>query len=198
MVPRENPIAGRAGFFMLRFIPSFNSMKSTTLGLVFLASGLALAGCASRAKPTPEDTAPDKPLFRITTKTEPKEVRAEVLRNLAGTSWLVVELDGQPVSPPLDGWAPQSLEFDAAGKAVSGHAGVNRFGGRYMSRGEDLRFGPLAMTRRIGPEVQMEAERRLTEAVSQVVAWRQAGSNVVLSDAGARRVMLLAPAPKAE
>ena len=168
-------------------------MKSTTLGLVFLASGLALAGCASRAIPTPEDTAPDKPLLRLTVKPEPKEVKAEVLKSLAGTSWLVIELDGQAASAPVEGWEPLSLEFDAAGTSVAGNAGVNRFAGRYSSRGSDLTFGPLAMTRRLGPPAQMEKERQFTESISQVVAWRQSGTNVVLLDAGSRRVLMLAP-----
>jgi heat shock protein HslJ len=173
-------------------------MKTTMLGLMLLASSLALSGCASRTKPTPADTDPNKPFFRITTTSQPKEAKIEVLKTLAGTRWQVIELDGLPVPEPMEGWAPQGLEFDAAGKMVAGNAGVNRFGGRYTSRGTDLSFGPLAMTRRIGPAAQMERERQLTEAMSEVTAWRQDGVNVVLLDAGSRRVMLLAPVKRVQ
>lgn len=168
-------------------------MNSTSLGLVLLASGLALSGCVSRVKPTPEDTAPDKPLLRLTVKPEPREVKAEKLETLAGTRWVVIEMDGQPAPAPVPGWEPLSLEFDAAGTSVSGNAGVNRFAGRYTSRDQSLAFGPLAMTRRLGPPEQMEKEREFTASISQVVSWRQAGSNVALLDAGSRRVLLLAP-----
>ncbi len=161
-----------------------------TVGLVLLALNLALVGCASRAKPSPEDTAPE-PLFKLTNKKEPAVVAAPMLKSLAGTRWIVLEINGTTVPNPLPGWAPQSLEFDAAGTGVTGHGGVNRFAGRYSSTDNTLSFGPLAMTRRAGPQAQMDAEQTYTEALSRVVAWRQAGSNLVLTDSGSKRLLLL-------
>lgn len=133
-----------------------------------------LVGCATSHRPSPAATAP----------TAAAPARAEVaiptLKSLNGTSWVLVELEGEPIAPPTEGWAAQSLAFDAAGTALNGYGGINRFGGRYQQDGALLRFGPLAMTRRAGPEAQMDSERRYTAILSRVVAWRQEGTRLVL------------------
>jgi len=164
-----------------------------TAGLALLVLNLALVGCASRAKPTPGDTAP-KPLFTLTAQKEPEVVVTPVLKTFAGTRWIVLEINGTPVTNPLPGWDLLSLDFDKPGTGVTGHGGVNRFAGRYSWSATELSFGPLAKTRRSGPSAQMEVEQIYTEALSRVVAWRQAGSNLVLLDSGSKRVLLLARA----
>ncbi len=63
---------------------------------------------------------------------------------LAGTSWQLVELNGQPVI----GEEPLTLRFAADEPRVSGYGGCNEFNGPYTQAGASLRFGPLASTRR--------------------------------------------------
>lgn len=158
-----------------------------------MVSVLALAsgGCASRAG---SDAAKPQPAAEVAAPKIP------VIETLAGTQWLVVELDGAPAPAPLEGWAPLSLEFTADGLGVTGNGGVNRFGGRAkLDEKGVLEFGPLAMTRRAGPSVQMELEHRYTQALSRVMAWRQDGGRVVLSGPGAVKLVVLervAPAKK--
>ncbi|HEX2206071.1 MAG TPA: META domain-containing protein [Longimicrobium sp.] len=64
---------------------------------------------------------------------------------LAGTSWQLVELNGQP---PVAGGPTLTLEFEADEQRVSGFGGCNQFSGPYSQSGSSLRFGPLAATRR--------------------------------------------------
>lgn len=116
-----------------------------------------------------------------------------MIKTLAGTGWTVVELGGEPARPAAEGWPAQSLDFDAEGGRVSGHAGVNRFAGRCDLEGFGLNFGPLAMTRRAGPPAQMEIERRYTVVLSAVTGWRQEGSNLVLVTPASDRAAVLAP-----
>lgn len=159
--------------------------------LVLLAFNLLLAGCASRAKPSPAATAPDAPV----SYSPSSKIRA--VKKLANTRWTVLEIEGVPaVSDVLDGWPAQSLEFDPDGRRVTGHGGVNRFGGRFEQAGPRLSFGPLAMTRRVGPAPRMEAEQRYTQALSRVVGWRQDGYRVVLIGSGGVRLVVLARVAK--
>ena len=62
---------------------------------------------------------------------------------LAGTSWRLIELNGQPVA----GTEPLTLSFGTDGQ-VSGYGGCNQFSGPYTQSGASLRFGPLVSTRR--------------------------------------------------
>lgn len=142
--------------------------------LPLLAAPLLFAACATRPSPSPADTTPDA----VRVAPAPKSVP---LKTLAGTSWTLVELNGEPAAEPLPGWSAQSLEFSPNGLSVTGNGGVNRFGGRYEETGETLYFGPLAMTRRAGPAAQMEAEQRYTRALSRVTGWRQDGERLVLT-----------------
>lgn len=64
---------------------------------------------------------------------------------LAGTSWTLVELNGQPLVP---GGEPLTLNFAADEQRVSGYGGCNQFSGEYAQNGASLRMGPLLSTRR--------------------------------------------------
>ncbi|HEX6373318.1 MAG TPA: META domain-containing protein [Longimicrobium sp.] len=65
---------------------------------------------------------------------------------LAGTSWELAELNGQPAAS-ASGVGALTLVFGADGRA-SGNGGCNQFGGPYTQDGAALRFGPLVSTRR--------------------------------------------------
>jgi heat shock protein HslJ len=64
---------------------------------------------------------------------------------LAGTSWQLVELNGQPLVP---GGEPLTLQFSATEERVGGYGGCNQFSGPYTQNGASLRLGPLASTQR--------------------------------------------------
>jgi heat shock protein HslJ len=155
-------------------------MKNLVLSL--LALSLAAAGCASRSSGTDRSAVGEAPAAKP----------AAVIKSLANTRWTLVSLDGAAESA-VAGWPAQSLEFDADGERATGHAGVNRFGGRFEQDGGGLRFGPLAMTRRAGPPAQMEIERRYTVVLSAVTGWRQEGANLVLVTPASDRAAVLAP-----
>lgn len=159
------------------------------LGFPLLALNLALVGCATNPKPAPADTAPG---------VSPVAASPVIptLEKLAGRQWMVIEIMGEAVAPAVEGWEAQSLEFNEDGQRVAGNGGVNRFGGRYDQKGNDLSFGPLAMTLRAGPEAQMNLEARYTKALSRVTHWRQDGRHVVLSDDAGSRLVLLEPVAK--
>jgi heat shock protein HslJ len=156
-------------------------MKNLVLSL--LALSLAAAGCASRSSGTDRSAVGEAPAAKP----------AAVIKSLAGTRWALVSLDGAAAEPAVAGWPAQSLQFDADGKRATGHAGVNRFGGRFEQNAGGLRFGPLAMTRRAGPPAQMEIERRYTVVLSAVTGWRQEGANLILVTPASDRAAVLAP-----
>jgi len=63
---------------------------------------------------------------------------------LAGTRWVLAEIDGSAAGPGADGQKPD-LRFGMAGEAT-GFAGCNRFGGSVTVEGNRLTFGPLRST----------------------------------------------------
>jgi len=74
---------------------------------------------------------------------------------LAGTAWILVELDVQQLQLPDETRAPMIAFAD--GK-VHGSDGCNRFQGSYQEQDGHLTFGPLAATRRacLGPVADVE------------------------------------------
>jgi heat shock protein HslJ len=167
---------------------SYFFMKA--LGCSLLIAVLTLAGCATRPTPRPADTAPDA------VKTVPTAApKIPVLKELAGTAWVLIELGEIPVAPTPEDWSPQSLEFSKTGLQITGNAGVNRFGARYAQYDAELSFGPLALTRRLGPPELMSAEQRYTTVLSRVIAWRQEGAQLVLITPGYKRAAVLERVP---
>jgi heat shock protein HslJ len=166
-------------------------MKS--FGLVVLVSALVFAGCATRPAPRPADTAPGS----LGAAPASREERIPVIRDLKGSAWVLVELRGAPAPVPPEGWSELGLEFGREGLRANGNAGVNRFVARYTQDGSKLVFGPLALTRRLGPAEWMEAEQRYTQMLSRVVGWRQEGAQLVLMTPRDTRAAVYerAPAP---
>jgi heat shock protein HslJ len=64
---------------------------------------------------------------------------------LAGTSWVLTELNGQP---PVSAGGTLTLQFAADGTRVSGNGGCNQFNGPYTQNGASVRIGSLVSTRR--------------------------------------------------
>ena len=95
---------------------------------------------------------------------------------LAGTSWRLVELNGQPVA----GTEPLTLSFGTEGQ-VSGYGGCNQFSGPYTQSGASLRFGPLASTRRACLEPALsEQETAYFAALESTTRYSIEGGQLVL------------------
>lgn len=98
--------------------------------------------------------------------------------SLAGTSWVLTQLDGQPPVPVPDGPAP-TLRFRA--DEAGGSGGCNGFGGPYTQSGASLRLGPLVSTRRAcTSEAANAQEAAYFRALESVTRASTAGGSLVL------------------
>ncbi|HEX5871158.1 MAG TPA: META domain-containing protein [Longimicrobium sp.] len=97
---------------------------------------------------------------------------------LAGTSWTLVELNGQPVLPAGE---PLTLNFAADEQRVSGNGGCNQFSGPYTQNGASLRFGPLISTRRACVEEPLNAqETAYFQALESTTRYSVEGGQLIL------------------
>jgi heat shock protein HslJ len=96
---------------------------------------------------------------------------------LAGTSWRLVELNGQAVV----GEEPLTLVFAADEPRVSGYGGCNQFSGPYTQNGASLRFGPLISTRRACLEPALNTqETAYFQALESTTRYSIEGGRLVL------------------
>ena len=84
------------------------------------------------------------------------------LTELAGTSWCVVAVDGQPT--PANG--DYALRFDSSG-GIGARFGCNSMGGRYRLAGDLMTVSNLASTLMGCPEPAMTLERKGSEVLGQ-------------------------------
>jgi heat shock protein HslJ/uncharacterized lipoprotein NlpE involved in copper resistance len=100
---------------------------------------------------------------------------------LENTYWKLVELGGKPARVAENIPEPHLLLHPAT-KQATGSTGCNRFSGSYELRGDSLRLGPLAATRRacIDPEMNRQ-ESSLLEAFENIRGWKVTADTLVLS-----------------
>lgn len=91
---------------------------------------------------------------------------------LAGTRWVGV------VDKSVDANAAPRLEF--VGEKVSGYTGCNMLGGTWRMEGGDVRFGPIATTKRMCLGPGGEIEKRLLAALGSQARGRREGGRLVL------------------
>jgi len=100
---------------------------------------------------------------------------------LIGTEWAVMELNGTPAGVG-NGDKPATLVFAPDEHHASGFAGCNSAGGSFTHSGDELRFGPIMMTR-MACQRGMELEQRYSAALSATRRYRIAdGELQLLSD----------------
>ncbi|RXV58931.1 hypothetical protein C6W92_16005 [Roseovarius sp. A46] len=85
---------------------------------------------------------------------------------LTGGAWQITALGDAALIEP----ERLSLNFLDAGR-VAGSGGCNRIAGGFSLSGEGLHFGPMASTMMACPEPLMEQERRMLDALEQVMAF---------------------------
>lgn len=83
-----------------------------------------------------------------------------VLGAMAGSEWALRDFAGEP--PKSEAW----IGF-MADNAVVGQGGCNGFNGTYLPGGDTPLFSPLAATRMMCPEDQMETETRLFQVLGE-------------------------------
>jgi heat shock protein HslJ len=76
----------------------------------------------------------------------------------AGTSWRIVEVDGQPVA------GDATIAFGDEGR-VFGKSVVNRYFGTYVVDGDAVTVGPLGSTMMAGPPEAMAEEQLVLRAL---------------------------------
>ncbi len=144
-------------------------MKSILCGALVLTSGILMA----------EEMNSDK-------------VEAVSAISLEGTQWQLVEINGEPIDLQAGDQPARvpGILFDAEKSTLGGLAGVNRFSGTYELDGQKLKFGPLMLTRMMGPEHLMAIEGQHTGMLGRVSSWKIEAKQLVLSDDSAAELLV--------
>jgi heat shock protein HslJ len=87
---------------------------------------------------------------------------------LVGAVWLAEDLEKRGV---LDR-AQTTMRFDSQ-ERVSGSTGCNNYSAGYKVNGNDLRFGPVAATRRACVPALMDQEERFTKVLEATTSYRR-------------------------
>jgi len=101
---------------------------------------------------------------------------------LAGTRWVLSELNGS-VMPPFAGGGPPWLLLDAAAGRVQGFGGCNRFSGGYRLEPGRVRFGDLATTQMFCVNY-MDVEQAFLGALARADGYRIDGADLALTAGG--------------
>ncbi|MGO4906811.1 META domain-containing protein [Pseudorhodobacter sp. W20_MBD10_FR17] len=86
---------------------------------------------------------------------------------LAG-NWQVITLGGTALPDTA------SVTINFAAPAVSGSSGCNQYSGTFSQKGNDLAFGPAAMTRKACLPARMDIEAGFTRALAAVTRYDMA------------------------
>jgi len=112
--------------------------------------------------------------------------------SLIGAAWLAEDLEKRGV---LDR-AQTTIHFDSQ-ERVSGSTGCNSYSASYKLKGNGLRFGPAAATRRACVPALMDQEQRFTRVLDATTSYRQDGEFLRLfNDQGQELARLVRFYPK--
>jgi heat shock protein HslJ len=90
-----------------------------------------------------------------------------VKRVFYNVTWVLTQIGSSPVTKN-----PPELSFDPAKGLVSGSTGVNRLHAHFTLTGQQLAFGQIAVTRRMGTQEEMSVEARFLHQLEFVNRWR--------------------------
>ncbi len=114
----------------------------------------------------------------------PKNDSLDPSRMLFG-NWLAEDIAGGGVINN----AQLTLEISEDG-SVSGSTAINRFGGNVTIDGENIKFGPLSVTRRAGLPARMDQESKFMNSLKKVAGYRSEETGLLfLMDAGGKDVL---------
>ena len=107
--------------------------------------------------------------------------------SITDITWQLVRVDGQEIAQV--GTEPAYLRLTHEGRA-EGYGGCNRFFGQYRQTGDEIKFMPLASTRRACPTGMMEEDTFL-KALGSVQNWQQQNGVLRLYDASGKLLLEL-------
>jgi heat shock protein HslJ len=150
----------------------------------FVPLALATSLLAACASPPPfEAEAPPPPAAAPAPIAAPSFEAA----SLAGSVWDAVEVDGIPAKPELQ----QTLQF-ASSSEVAGFGGCNSFTGTATMSGAELRFGPLAATRKACAGEAMAREAMYFSTLGAVRSAKVENDRLLLQDESGKKVLVFA------
>jgi heat shock protein HslJ len=156
-----------------------NQMTHKTILAVLALAALITAACgggqtsAPTNPPAPTNQPAGQPAQPAATGTDP----------LAGTSWTLTTLNGQPAVKGTT----VTLNF-IAGK-VTGSDGCNTYNTSYTVDGTNLKFNqPIATTLKACPEPIMTQSSAYLQALGQTATYQIAGQQLTLSDASGKEL----------
>lgn len=136
---------------MLLARPSSRRLTLSRSVCISLGCAVLLTGCASRGPTAPDDSLPPP-----------------TAAQLSGT-WIAGELPGIDLAKAFEFSADRPALVIAPDGMLTGYTGVNRLTGKLdrakLERGE-FTAGPIASTRRAGPEAQMQTEAAFLRALA--------------------------------
>ncbi len=149
-------------------------MKNKTLIAVLVLSTLITAACGGgQTPPTAKPTNPPAPAQPSTTGTD----------NVAGISWTLTTLSGQPALKVTT----VTLNF-VAGK-VAGSDGCNNYNGSYTADGTNIKFSqPMAATMKACPEPIMKQATVYMQALGQAATYKVDAQQLTLLDASGKEL----------
>ncbi len=113
-------------------------------------------------------------------------------RELYGTYWRVIEIDGEKLPPPSDRREPHLVLYADEGR-MAGFTGCNRVQGSFEREAGGIRFGPLASTRAACPPPIGDLELGFLQALEATTALQTSRDALSLLDAsGTVRMRLVA------
>lgn len=113
---------------------------------------------------------------------------------LEGTSWRLVQIDGQSVAGGLHPQTEPRIQFDAEARRMTGSGGCNMVSGNYRRNGGVLRIGPVLSTRRACADPGLNAlETRFVAVLEATTGYSLKGTQLTLLDARALPLAVLEP-----
>jgi putative lipoprotein len=124
-------------------------------------------------------------------KTEIKLVKVSsfkmaATKSIYGANWLVEDIDGGGV---ID-MARSTMILTPSG-AVSGSGGCNGFQGSAVISNQEVKFGPMAMTRKMCPPALMDQEAKYMKALSAARTFKIEGAFLRFYDRSGKPVLRL-------
>ncbi|MGH7390374.1 MAG: META domain-containing protein [Candidatus Rokuibacteriota bacterium] len=101
---------------------------------------------------------------------------------LAGTSWVVEQIDGSDVVER----GSATVDFGTPPTRVSGRTSCNRYSASLTAAGDTLRIDQAATTKMACAPSLMDQERRFLAALGAVTTYRREGDRLLLLDEGGR------------
>jgi heat shock protein HslJ len=153
-----------------------NKIFAATLLLTALIATACGGGQPAAPAPTIPAAAPTNP------PEQPKEQPVSSKDTLAGTSWLLTTLNGQPALKDTI----VTLNF-MDGKAA-GSDGCNSYTGSYTADGASIKFGQMASTMMACPDPIMKQAAAYQQALGQAATYKADAAQLTLYDANGKEL----------